>query len=292
MKSFLFIILIAFIASKKYKVKPGDTLISIASKHNVKVSDLVSWNKISNPNKINVGLELTVKKKRKGDKTENPENPEPKGKGGKKDKTERPENPEPKVKDGKKDKHKPGKTETPGPKGKKGKPKTYVTEEQMRKMGFKNCNIDDLNRALETYGITTKKRIRHFIAQCALESGLGKYTEEIGNKCKKYDHKKGLGNTKKGDGCKYKGAGYIQLTGKYNYQQFANSIGDDKVMEGVSYVAKNYPWSSAGFWWKNNKMNDLCDRDPSVVAVTKRVNGGTSALSQRQKYYDKACTIF
>ena len=111
----------------------------------------------------------------------------------------------------------------------------------MRKMGFKNCNIDDLNRALETYGITTKKRIRHFIAQWALESGLGKYTEEIGNKCKKYDHKKGLGNTKKGDGCKYKGAGYIQLTGKYNYQQFANSIGDDKVMEGVSYVAKNYP---------------------------------------------------
>ena len=82
------------------------------------------------------------------------------------------------------------------------------------------------------------------------------------------------------------------MTGKYNYQQFANSIGDDKVMEGVSYVAKNYPWSSAGFWWKNNKMNDLCDRDPSVVAVTKRVNGGTSALSQRQKYYDKACTIF
>ena len=49
------------------------------------------------------------------------------------------------------------KTETPGQKGKKGKPKTYVTEEQMRKMGFKNCNIDDLNRALETYGITTKK---------------------------------------------------------------------------------------------------------------------------------------
>ena len=284
--------MIAFIASKKYKVKPGDTLTSIAKKHNVKVSDLVSWNKISNPNKINVGLELTVKKKRKGDKTENPENPEQKGKGGKKVKTEKPENPERKGKDDKKDKHKPGKTETPGQKGKKGKPKTYVTEEQMRKMGFKNCNIDDLNRALATYGITTPKRIRHFIAQCAHESGLGKYTEELGNNCKKYENRKGLGNNQKGDGCKYKGAGFIQLTGRYNYQQFANSIGDNKVMDGVSYVAKNYPWSSAAFWWSNNKMNDLCDKGASVEVISKRVNGGYNGLSERKRYYDKASNIF
>ena len=62
-----------------------------------------------------------------------------------------------------------------------------------------------------------------------------------------YDGKKDLGNTQPGDGCRYRGAGYILMTGRNNYQKFANYIGDSRVMEGVSYVASNYPWTSAGF---------------------------------------------
>ncbi len=267
MKSLLFIILIAFITSKKYTVKSGDTLSAIAAKFGVTVEDLVSWNNIANPDVIEVGLKLIVSKK---------------GKGGKKDQTDKPSKPSTSDKDGEKGNKKGGK---------KGK---TVTDEQMRKMGWTNYNLPDLNRCLKKYGITTPARIRHFIAQCSHESALGRYTEELGGPsyCSKYDGRRDLGNTQPGDGCRFKGAGYIQLTGRNNYQQFANSIGDSKVMEGVSYVAKKYPWSSAGFWWKNNNMNSLCDKGASVEVISKRVNGGYNGLAERKKYYSKACTIF
>ena len=169
-----------------------------------------------------------------------------------------------------------------------------VTDSQMIRMGWRNYNLNDLNRCLKTFDITTKARIRHFIAQTSLESGCGLWTEELGDisYCSQYDGRIDLGNTQPGDGCRYKGAGYIQLTGRYNYQKFANYIGDSRVMEGVTYVASKYPWTSAGFWWYNNGMNKLCDNGASVETISIRVNGGTNGLSERKKYYDKACTIF
>ena len=260
MKSFLFIILIVFITSKKYTVKPGDTLSSIAAKFGVTVQDLVSWNNIANPDNINVGLKLIVSKKGKDGKTDPSEKPSTSGTGG----------------------------------SKKNKKISKITDDQMRRMGWSNYNLADLNRCLKKYDITTSNRIRHFIAQCSHESALGRYTQELGGPsyCAKYDGRKDLGNTQKGDGCRFKGAGYIQLTGRYNYQKFANSIGDKRVMEGVSYVSQKYPWSSAGFWWKSNNMNSLCDKGASVEVITKRVNGGYNGLAERKKYYDRACSIF
>ena len=91
---------------------------------------------------------------------------------------------------------------------------------------------------------------------------------------------------------RFKGAGYIQLTGRFNYKKFANSIGDNNVMKGAKYVSKNYRWSSAGFWWKSNNMNALCDKGASVKTITRRVNGGYRGLDQRTKYYKRACSIF
>ena len=169
-----------------------------------------------------------------------------------------------------------------------------VTDSQMRRMGWTNYNLADLNRCLKTFGITTKARIRHFIAQTSHESACGKWTQELGGPsyCAQYEGRRDLGNTQSGDGCRFKGAGYIQLTGRSNYQRFANYIGDQNVMQGCSYVATNYPWTSAGFWWYDNKMNQLCDSGASVETVTRRVNGGTNGLSERKKYYDKACGIF
>ena len=169
-----------------------------------------------------------------------------------------------------------------------------VTDAQMKKMGWTNYHLADLNKCISKFSINTKARLRHFIAQTSHESGLGKWTQELGGTsyCSKYDGRKDLGNTKPGDGCKFKGAGYIQLTGRYNYQQFANYIGDKKVMDGCSYVANKYPWTSAGFWWHNNGMNSLCDKGASVETITKRVNGGLNGLASRKKYYEKACKIF
>ncbi len=97
-----------------------------------------------------------------------------------------------------------------------------------------------------------------------------------------------MGNTEPGDGPKYKGAGYIQLTGRANYQRFADDIDNPRVMEGCQYVADNYPFTSAGFWWADNDMNRLCDTDPCTEEVTLRVNGGYNGLEERKAYFGRA----
>lgn len=182
------------------------------------------------------------------------------------------------------------------PSGGNDKPKTgqIVTASQMQRMGWSNYNLDDLNNCLNKFSINTPARIRHFISQCSHESACGYYTQELGGQsyCSQYDGRTDLGNIYAGDGCKFKGAGYIQLTGRYNYQKFANYIGDQNVMNGVSYVASKYPWTSAGYWWYSNNMNSLCDSGASVEQVTYRVNGGYNGLESRRSYYQKACSIF
>jgi predicted chitinase/uncharacterized membrane protein YeaQ/YmgE (transglycosylase-associated protein family) len=157
-----------------------------------------------------------------------------------------------------------------------------------RKMSDQQFN--DLNSCLQRFEINTVPRIRHFLSQTAHESGGLRWMEELASGSA-YEGRRNLGNTSPGDGRKYKGAGVIQLTGRHNYQKFADFIKDQNVMQGHSYVAQVYPFNSAGFWWKNNNMNALCDRGGTVKEVTKKVNGGYNGLSDRQRYYDKACQV-
>ena len=173
-----------------------------------------------------------------------------------------------------------------------------ITDSQMKAMGWKNYNLDQLNKCINEFNITTLPRIRHFISQCAHESGLGSWTKEFGNSTYfamyEPNTKKGqaLGNTEPGDGYKFKGAGYLQMTGRYNYQRFANYIQDPDVMQGFSYVASKYPWISAGFWWYDNNMNYMCDIGSTVEVITKNVTGGKAGLAQREGNYTLACQIF
>jgi len=106
-----------------------------------------------------------------------------------------------------------------------------------------------------------------------------------------YEGRDDLGNTQPGDGPKYKGAGYLQTTGRHNYQRLADYLGDPKVMEGVDYVSSTYPFTAAGFWWNDNSMNALIDKGASVIDITKRVNGGTNGLEDRQNYYNKTLEV-
>jgi LysM repeat protein/predicted chitinase len=178
-----------------------------------------------------------------------------------------------------------------------GTPVSYVTESQLNQIGWSSANInqtilDDLNNCIERYNITTRSRLCHFISQCSHESGAGRWTQELASG-EAYEGREDLGNTQPGDGPKFKGAGYIQLTGRYNYTQFANAIGDPEIVnQGVDYVANNYPWTSAGFWWDSNNMNALCDTNPSVEAVTLRVNGGYNGLEDRRMYYNRCLQVF
>ena len=144
--------------------------------------------------------------------------------------------------------------------------------------------IVELNECLRRFNITTTNRIRHFLSQTAHESGGGKWKKELSDG-KYLEGRTDLGNFNEGDGPRYKGAGYIQLTGRYNYQKFADFIKDQDVMNGYEYVAQNYPFTSAGYWWESNNMNELCDSNPTVEQVTRRVNGGYNGLEDRKHYH-------
>ncbi len=148
-----------------------------------------------------------------------------------------------------------------------------------------NAEIDEMNMCLARYDITTPQRIRHFLSQTAHESGGGRYKKELASGAA-YEFREDLGNDEVGDGQKYKGAGYLQITGKYNYLRLSQYLDDPRVMEGVDYVAENLPFTSAGYWWEDNRMNEFIDSGADVVAVTRRVNGGTNGLADRQHYYD------
>ena len=166
----------------------------------------------------------------------------------------------------------------------------YVNKAQLAQVW--QCNVDliedreivELNKCLETFQITTPSRIRHFLSQTAHESGGGRWKKELSDGWY-LEGRTDIGNTQPGDGPRFKGAGYIQLSGRHNYRKFADYIGDPRVMEGVDYVAETYPYTSAGYWWWSNGMNELCDKNPTVRQVTRRVNGGYNGLADREHYY-------
>ena len=109
--------------------------------------------------------------------------------------------------------------------------------------------IDEMNACLRRFEITTRDRIKHFLSQTAHESGGGRWKKELADGTA-YEGRSDLGNTQPGDGPRHKGAGYLQMTGRYNYQRFSDWIKDTKVMDGVDYVAETWPFTCAvtGGW--------------------------------------------
>lgn len=150
--------------------------------------------------------------------------------------------------------------------------------------------IEELNQCLDDWDINTRPRVRHFLAQTAHESGGGRWKEELSNG-QYLEGRSDLGNTELGDGPRFKGAGYIQLTGRANYQAFAKAIGDPRVMEGTAYVAAAYPFTAAGWFWHTNGLNEKADKGVSVATITRVVNGGTNGLADRERYYRLACDV-
>ncbi len=166
------------------------------------------------------------------------------------------------------------------------------------------------------FNITTNLRLAHFLAQCGHESGNFKAVSENLNysadglkkifpkyfpgnlsesyarnpekiASKVYGGRMGNGDESTKEGFKFRGRGYIQLTGKSNYTNFAKFIGEDTVAN-PDLVATKYPLASAAFFFNSNKLWEICDRgadDATVTSVTKRVNGGTIGLADRIKHF-------
>lgn len=146
-----------------------------------------------------------------------------------------------------------------------------------------------INEALEKYNINTPLRISHFLAQIIHESGSFAYTHEIASG-KAYEGRKDLGNINPGDGIKFKGRGYIQLTGRANYKLYGEFLKED-LISFPDLVATKYPTDVAGWYWNTRKLNELADKN-DLINITKKINGGLNGLKERQLYLDLAKKVF
>ena len=182
---------------------------------------------------------------------------------------------------------------------------------------------DALSQLLPDYDINTSKRIAAFIAQCAHESGnfttleenlnykpatlrklFGKYfqTDEIAQAyCAKPNKKEAIANhiycdrmgngpESSGDGWRFRGRGLIQLTGRNNYQAFADSL-QTNVNDAAEYMATfEGACQSACWFWETNNLNRFADQG-DIKGLTKAINGGYIGLEDRIKHYEHALHI-
>lgn len=148
--------------------------------------------------------------------------------------------------------------------------------------------VDALNKALKLIAATTPQIAAFFIAQVGHETGNFVYDEEIASGAA-YEGRKDLGNTQPGDGKRYKGRGWIQLTGRANYAAAGKALGlplearpdlaDDP---GVACMVSAWYWNSRGLTARAI-ANDF-------ASVTLRINGGYNGWADRVRIYRRACT--
>lgn len=178
--------------------------------------------------------------------------------------------------------------------------------------------IDQLPLIIEKFAIDNPLRLAHFLSQCAHESAgfktvtenlnygaqglivtFTKYfnaqlaeeyarkPEKIANKI--YASRMGNGDEASGDGYKFRGRGYIQLTGHDNYAAF-DSVVDDDILSNPDLVATKYPLLSAAWFWNKVNLNPIADLGGSldvIIKVTKKINGGTIGLEDRVKHFNE-----
>ena len=150
--------------------------------------------------------------------------------------------------------------------------------------------VAPLNIALVKYNITTPLRICHFLAQMYHESDGFNASEEYASGAD-YEWRDDLGNTQEGDGVRFKGRSFIQITGKYNYQDFSNYLGVDFISNPELLATPEYAWLGAGWFWDTRNLNNLADQD-RFRDITIRINGGTNGLDCRFEALGRAKRVF
>jgi putative chitinase len=182
-----------------------------------------------------------------------------------------------------------------------------LTENQLRYIipNASNKNIQKflmpINITLKKFNINTPLKISAFLSQIAAESGDLKYTKELGsdNYFLKYEPNtsigKDLGNTKKGDGLKYKGRGILQVTGRSNYQKQTDTLGQDFINNPDLLEHPLWACVSAGVWWFNagSKMEKAIERK-DIRKISTLVNGKNPAngINHRIETWNRALKLF
>lgn len=184
-----------------------------------------------------------------------------------------------------------------------------VTAQQLKRIAVGNpvmANVNSIVSALNLYGaeygLDQPHRLAHYLSQLAHESGSFRYDKEIASGAA-YEGRKDLGNTKKGDGKRFKGRGPIQITGRANYRAFAKWAKkldpDAPDFEANPDAVNTDPWEGlAPIWYWDEGNPDPQERSLNYYAdsnniemVTRRINGGINGLEERIRFYDRAALI-
>lgn len=151
---------------------------------------------------------------------------------------------------------------------------------------------DHLTAACEMYDILGPVRMAAFLAQVGHESRSFKYTAEVWGPTddqKRYEGRKDLGNVQIGDGYFFRGRGLIQVTGRANYTQMAETMGLPLLQSPELLEQPRWAALSAAAWWHGHGCNQLADKGDFEL-LTRRINGGINGLEDRLKRWERAKT--
>ena len=155
---------------------------------------------------------------------------------------------------------------------------------------------DAVSAAMALYDISTPAQQAAFLAQVGHESASFVFTTELWGPTPTQltyeppsQKATDLGNTQPGDGSLFRGRGLIQITGRYNYQQVSNALGNDYVSNPAQLAQVSDAAQSAAWFWNTKGLNQFCTGDPAdFITMTQRINGGTNGLADRQSRWTTA----
>lgn len=139
--------------------------------------------------------------------------------------------------------------------------------------------FEPMAKTLKVFDIDTAERMACFFAQIGHESLDLIYVKEIASG-KAYEGRKDLGNIQQGDGVKYKGRGFIQITGRNNYQRLSDWANEDFVSNPEKLTEPAYACMASGWFWMDKRLNTLAD-EMKFETITKRINGGLNGYADR-----------
>lgn len=195
-----------------------------------------------------------------------------------------------------------------------------VNTEQLQRLHINPELVDAFNETFDRWDLKTARQKAGFIGQCGHESGNFRVLEEnlnyaaerlvkiwprrfqtieaaqpyhrnprkIANKV--YASRMGNRDEASGDGWRFRGSGWVQLTGHDNFYHFGKAMGEDFVLNPDMVRTPFYAAQSAGWFWSTHKCNDLAEAG-DWTALTKKINGGTIGLEDRVKHIREALNV-